>query len=103
MTMLLKSVLVPVEPNSEDVELRFAAQVSNLVRNLGFIVNTVTVAHAKRIVIRRYEKRYGHSNLTVWRLCQMTMQDLIHMMGSEIPRYDPNVTSPFAVMSNTRH
>jgi len=103
MTKLFQNVLVPREPNSEDVELRFAAQVSNLVRNLGFVANTVTVAHAKRIVIRRYESKYGHSNLTIWRLCQMTMQDLIHMMASDISPYHPNVTSPFAQESNTIH
>lgn len=94
MTNLLTSVLAPTGTNEDDVETKFTAKVSNLVRLLGFTTNTVHVTHAKNILVRRYEMKYGRSNITKWRLCHLTMDEMLAL--TRLPRYSARSRSPFA-------
>jgi hypothetical protein len=89
MTLLNIPVLASTsEQCDHDYDVMFASKVSNLLRNIGFALTTVNIARVRNILIKRYETLYGKSNVTVWRLCQLTAEELLNLAAQSPYRED---------------
>jgi hypothetical protein len=79
-SVLLQLVQVPACPNHRDFEMFLEGRIKNICRLAGLGDQEPIVRQARRMLIERYEEQFGKSNLTIWRLCQLTDQNMMKVM-----------------------
>lgn len=70
------------ELNIEQLELDFTAKVEAFLREIRFAPSRQNVSRAKSIILRAHERKFGRSNLTVWRITNTSTTDLIKLVNS---------------------
>jgi hypothetical protein len=65
-------------------------KVANVCRLSGLGDHEAIVRQARRIAVEKFEEQFGKSNLTIWRLCQLTDQNLMKIMLGQQPVRQPS-------------
>jgi hypothetical protein len=84
-SVLRQFVQVPACINHRDFDMLLEGKLANVCRLAQLGDHEAIIRHARRMAVERFESQFGKSNLTVWRLCQLTDQNLMKVMLGNKP------------------
>lgn len=87
-------IQVPTDPISPKILNELTARVGKMLATAKVPPTELNLARGKELLVRNFEARFGRSDLTIWRLTQLDVPQLLQVSTWNKPKVRPTLMQP---------